>query len=133
MATAGFFIVIKRISSGSSFEEAMSYSRAVVDGDTVFISGTTGFDYENMTISEDVVEQADQCFKNIGITLKEAGVDFTQVVKVNYLFTSREDFKTCWPVFKKYFGDNPPAATMVLAELYDERMKLEIEVIAKCR
>ncbi len=121
----------KLISSGSEFESKIGYSRAVVDGDYVFVSGTTGFDYESMFISENLVEQADQCFKNLEKALLEAGSSLDQVVRVHYIFPEKSDFEPCWPIFKKYFEKARPAATMIVAGLLDERMKLEIEVTAR--
>jgi enamine deaminase RidA (YjgF/YER057c/UK114 family) len=121
----------KLISSGSEFESKIAYSRAVVDGDYVFVSGTTGYDYESMSISDNSVEQADQCFKNIEKALLEAGSSLDQVVRVNYIFPNRLDFEPCWPIFKKYLGKARPAATMFVAGLLDEKMKLEIEVTAR--
>ena len=121
----------KLISSGSEFESKIGYSRAVVDGDYVFVSGTTGYDYESMSISDNSVEQADQCFKNIEKALLEAGSSLDQVVRVHYIFPNKSDFKPCWPIFKKYLGRACPAATMFVAGLFDEKMKLEIEVTAR--
>lgn len=121
----------KLISSGSEFESKIAYSRAVVDGDYVFVSGTTGYDYESMSISNNSVEQADQCFKNIEKALLEAGSSLDQVVRVHYIFPNRLDFEPCWPIFKKYLGKARPAATMFIAGLLDEKMKLEIEVTAR--
>jgi enamine deaminase RidA (YjgF/YER057c/UK114 family) len=121
----------KLISSGSEFESKIGYSRAVVDGDYVFVSGTTGFDYESMSISEDPAEQADQCFKNIEKALLEAGSSLEQVVRVHYILPEKSDFEPCWPIFKKYFEKARPAATMFVAGLLDERMKIEIEVTAR--
>jgi enamine deaminase RidA (YjgF/YER057c/UK114 family) len=119
------------ISSGSSFEREMGYSRAVVDGEWVFVSGTTGFDYTTMTISDDVVEQVEQCLKNIQKALEEAGSSFADVVRVRYIFPKAEDFEPCWPVLRKYFGEVRPAALMIAAGLADPRMKVEIEITAK--
>ena len=119
------------ISSGSTFEREIGYSRAVVDGDWVFVSGTTGFDYARMTISDDVVEQAEQCLRNIGFALSEAGCAWSDVVRVRYLLPDRADFEPCWPVLRRYFGDVRPAATMLVCELLDPRMKIEIEVYAR--
>jgi enamine deaminase RidA (YjgF/YER057c/UK114 family) len=119
------------ISSGSTFERDMGYSRAVVDGDWVFVSGTTGFDYESMTISSDVVEQAERCLRNIEQALLEAGSRISDVVRVRYILPKVEDFEPCWPVLRKYFGDVRPAATMIAAGLSDPRMKIEIEVTAR--
>jgi enamine deaminase RidA (YjgF/YER057c/UK114 family) len=121
----------KLISSGSEFESKIGYSRAAVDGDYVFVSGTTGFDYQSMTISDNPVEQADQCFKNIEKALLEAGSSLDQVVRVHYIFPEKSDFEPCWPIFKKYLGQACPAATVFLAGLLDDRMKLEIEVTAR--
>jgi enamine deaminase RidA (YjgF/YER057c/UK114 family) len=119
------------ISSGSSFEREIGYSRAVVDGDWVFVSGTTGFDYAAMTISDNVVEQAEQCLRNIEKALAEAGSRWADVVRVRYILPRVADFEPCWPVLRKYFGDVRPAATMIAAGLSDPRMKIEIEVTAK--
>ena len=121
----------KLISSGSTFEVEIGYSRAVVDGDWVFVSGTTGFDYAAMTIREDVVEQAEQCLRNIGAALAEAGASFADVVRVHYILPKAEDFPPCWPVLRKYFGESRPAATMISAGLADPRMRIEIEVTAR--
>ena len=119
------------ISSGSTFEEAIGYSRAVVDGDWVHVSGTTGYDYATMTISDDVVEQAEQCLRNIEAALTEAGSGFEDVVRVRYLLPDREDFEPCWPVLRRAFGRVRPAATMMVCGLADPRMKIEIEVYAR--
>ncbi len=122
----------KLISSGSDFESKIGYSRAVVQGDYVFMSGTTGYDYDTMTISENVVEQAEQCFKNIEKALLEAGSKVSNIVRVTYVFADKNDFEPCWPVLQKYLGDVRPAIMMLEAGLLDEKMKLEIEVTAVC-
>ena len=122
---------MKRISSGSTFESSIGYSRAVIDGDFVHISGTTGYDYTSMTIASDPVAQAEQCCRNIEQVLETAGTDFNHIVRVRYIFADRDDFKPCWPVFQKYIGASPPAATMIVAGLYDDAMKLEVEVTAR--
>jgi|SRR5689334_9806200 len=119
------------ISSGSTFEAQIGYSRAVVDGDWVFVSGTTGFDYTTMTIPEGIVEQAEQCLRNIGAALTEAGASFADVVRVHYLLPDRRDFEPCWPVLQRYFGPVRPAATMMQCGLSDPRMRIEIEVTAR--
>ena len=121
------------ISSGSTFEAEVGYSRAVVDGDWVFVSGTTGFDYHTMTIADEVVEQAEQCFRNIERALSEAGSGLSDVVRVRYILPRVEDFEPCWPVLRKYLGTVRPAATMIEAGLSDPRMKIEIEVTARKR
>jgi enamine deaminase RidA (YjgF/YER057c/UK114 family) len=119
------------ISSGSPLERDIGYSRALVDDEWVFVSGTTGFDYQTMTISSDVVEQAEQCFRNIERALQEADSTFAEVVRVHYILPRVEDFQLCWPVLRKYFGEVRPAATMIAAGLADPRMKIEIEVTAR--
>ena len=121
------------ISSGSTFEAQIGYSRAVVAGDWVFVSGTTGFDYTTMTISDDVVMQAEQCLKNIASALQQAGSSLQDVVRVTYVLPQTADFEACWPVLRKYFGEVRPAAMMISAGLADPRMKIEIEVTAMKR
>jgi enamine deaminase RidA (YjgF/YER057c/UK114 family) len=118
------------ISSGSTFESDIGYSRAVVQGDWIFVSGTTGFDYSTMTISEDIETQTDQCLRNIGAALAQAGSRFDDVVRVTYVLPDGSEFPKCWPVLKKYFGVVRPAAMMISAGLSDPRMKIEIEVTA---
>jgi len=119
------------ISSGSTFEEQIGYSRAVVDGDWVFVSGTTGFDYATMSISGNVVEQAEQCFRNIAAALASAGATLADVVRVTYILPNAAEFSACWPVLRKYLGGVRPAATMLSAGLVDPRMKIEIQVTAR--
>ena len=121
----------KHISSGSDFESKIGYSRVVVDGDYVFVSGTTGYNYETMSISNEVTEQAEQCFKNIELALSEAGSSIDNIVRIRYIYPNKQDFEPCWPVFKKYLSNAKPAATMFVAGLLYEAMKLEIEVTAK--
>lgn len=120
----------KLISSGSEFERKIGYSRAVADGPWVFVSGTTGFDYATMSISDSVIEQTDQCFKNIAAALEKAGASLADVVRVHYLLTRREDFEPIWPVLQKYFGEVRPACTVMVTGLVDEKMLIEIEVTA---
>ena len=119
------------ISSGSTFEQEIGYSRAVVDGDWVFVSGTTGFDYAAMTISPEVEAQAEQCLKNIAHALEQAGSGMRDVVRVHYIVPQAADFPACWPVLRRYFGEIRPAATMISAGLADPRMRIEIEVTAR--
>ena len=118
------------ISSGSAFEAQIGYSRAVVAGDWVFVSGTTGFDYSDMTISTDVAKQAEQCLKNIASALQQANASMADVVRVTYVLPDATQFEKCWPVLQKYFGDVRPAAMMISAGLLDARMLIEIEVTA---
>lgn len=119
-----------RISHGSTFEEQVGYSRAVVADPWVFVAGTTGFDYSEMTISEDIVEQVDQTLANIDAALTEAGASAADIVRARYYLPNGEDFEACYPSLKRYFGDAPPAAIMVICDLLDSRIKIEIEVTA---
>ncbi|MFI5845264.1 RidA family protein [Catenuloplanes sp. NPDC051500] len=121
----------RAILSGSTFEEQIGYARAVVIGDHVHVSGTTGFDYATMTISDDVVTQAEQALRNIAAALAEAGCTLSDVVRVRYLLPSRDDFEPCWPALRGAFADVRPAATMLVCGLADPRMKIEIEVDAR--
>jgi enamine deaminase RidA (YjgF/YER057c/UK114 family) len=123
----------QRIGSGSTFEAQMAYSRAVVDGDWIFVSGTTGFDYATMSIADGVVEQCAQAFRNIEQALQRAGASLADVVHVRYILPVAADFEACWPVLRQYLGEVRPAATMISAGLADPRMRIEIEVTARMR
>ena len=118
------------ISSGSPFEADIGYSRAVVQGDWVFVSGTTGFDYATMTIADDVAAQAEQCLRNITAALEQAGASLRDVVRVTYVLPDASQFERCWPVLRQAFGEIRPAAMMISAGLADPRMRIEIEVTA---
>lgn len=118
------------ISSGSTFEKLAGYSRAVVEGNTVHVSGTTGFDYTNMTISDDLLEQTHQTFRNISAALRQADASLNDVVRVRYLITDAASFDIIAPVLGEYFITARPAATMMVVGLIDARMKIEIEVTA---
>ncbi|MFO1425826.1 MAG: RidA family protein [Steroidobacteraceae bacterium] len=120
------------ISSGSRFEaDTATRSRALVDGEWIFVSGTTGYDYRTMTISGDVVVQTRQALHNIESALAQAGATLADVVRVRYLFTDRGDFERCWPALRAAFGVSRPAATMMVVGLADAAMKVEIEVTAR--
>jgi enamine deaminase RidA (YjgF/YER057c/UK114 family) len=121
------------ISSGSQFEHDIGYSRAVVDGEWVFVSGTTGFNYAAMTTSDDLLEQTEQCMKNIQSALRQAGADLEDIVRVNYVLPNAARFAECWPILRKYLGAVRPAAMMICAGLADPRMQIEIEVTARKR
>jgi enamine deaminase RidA (YjgF/YER057c/UK114 family) len=123
----------QHISSGSPFERDIGYSRAVADGEWVFVAGTTGFDYATMTISGDVAEQADQALRTIAAALEQAGASLDDVVRVRYLLPDADDFPACWPVFRRHLGVALPAATMQVCGLADPRMKIEIEATARKR
>jgi enamine deaminase RidA (YjgF/YER057c/UK114 family) len=123
--------VTKRLfSSGSSFEKQIGYSRAVAAGDWIFVSGTTGFDYATMSIADDLIDQTEQCFRNIEAALRQANSSLKDVVRVTYVLPNGSEFEKCWPVLRKYFGDVRPSAMMISAGLADPRMKIEIEVTA---
>lgn len=119
------------ISSNSEFERKYSYSRAVIDGDYVFVSGTTGYDYKTMSISDNVAEQAEQCFRNIAEVLARAGSSIEQIVRIRYILPNRNDFELCSPAINKYLNTTKPAATILVAGLLNDKMKLEIEVTAR--
>lgn len=118
------------ISSGSTFEQQIGYSRAVVQGDWVFVSGTTGFDYGTMTIAPDIETQTEQCLRNIEAALQQAGASLRDVVRVTYVLPDGSEFPKTWPVLQRYFGQVRPAAMMISAGLADPRMRIEIEVTA---
>ena len=119
------------ISSGSRCEAEIGYSRAVVDGDLVWVSGTTGYDYAHMTIVEDVVGQAEQCFANIAHALAEAGCSLDDVVRVLFIVPNRADWEPCWPVVKRHLGRARPASTLIHAGLQTDAMRIEVEVTAR--
>ena len=121
----------KLISSGSTFEEQIGYSRAVVVDEWVFVSGTTGYDYSTMSISDNILEQTEQCLKNIEDALQKADASLRDIVRVTYVVPNGADFEQCWPVLRKYFGEIRPAAMMISAGLADPHMKIEIEVTAR--
>jgi enamine deaminase RidA (YjgF/YER057c/UK114 family) len=123
----------RTISSGSTFEAEIGFSRAVVDGSWVFVSGTTGFDYKTMTIADGIVAQTDQCLRNIQAALAQADATLADVVRVTYIVPKADEFRECWPVLRKHFGDVRPAATMISAGLIDPRIRIEIEVTARVR
>ena len=121
------------IGSGSTFEAEFAYSRAVVDGDWVFVSGTTGFDYATMTIAPEAAPQAEQALRNVEAALAAAGASLADVVRVRYLLPDAADFAACAPALRRAFGAVRPAATMLVAGLLDPRMRIEIEVTARRR
>ena len=118
----------QRISQGSTFEQQIGYSRAVIDGRWVFVAGTTGFDYSTMTISDEVVAQVDQALANIKSALSEAGAAPADIVRVKYYLPDAADFEPCWPALRAFFAEALPAATMLVTGLADPRMKSKIEV-----
>ena len=123
----------RHISSGSRFEDEIGYSRAVVDGSDIFLSGTTGTDYRTMTVPESVEDQLALCLENIERALAEAGATLDDVVRVLYIVPDRADFPKCWPVLREAFAVAKPTSTMIVAGLMDPAMKIEIEVTARRR
>ena len=122
------------ISTGSPFEKSGGYSRAVVDGDFVFVAGTTGYDYATMTMPSDVTGQSRNCFKTIGAALQEAGFAMADIVRATYYITDIRDADAHLAVCGEVLGDIRPAATLlVVAALLKPEMKIEIEVTAKRR
>ena len=119
------------ISSGSPFEKTAGYSRAVVDGDFVHVSGTTGYDYSTMQMPEDVGAQTVNILETIKGALAEAGCALNDVVRARYYVTDRSNVEAVFAVLGEYFGDIRPAATMVICDLIKEEMKVEIEVTAR--
>ena len=122
--------MVKLISTGSPFEKIMGYSRAVVKGPWCFVSGVTGYDYETMTIPDDVAEQAKNCFKTIKWALEQGGFEMADIVRVQYTVTDVAFVDQIIPVLGARLGEIRPAATMVIAGLIKPEMKVEIEVTA---
>ena len=120
-----------RISSGSKFEELAGYSRAVVDGDMVYVSGTTGFDYATGAISDDAAEQAEQCFRNIAAALTQAGCTLADMLRIRVILVDPQDFDAVVGIIGRHCRDARPANTTFIAGLVDPRMKVEIEVTAR--
>ena len=121
------------ISSGSRFEREIGYSRAVVDGDLVFVSGTTGYDYATMTIEPGVEAQCDRAIRNIAAALAEAGAGLEDVLRLLFIVPDRADWEPCWPVLRRYFGEIRPASTLIHAGLQTDAMRIEIEATARLR
>jgi len=122
------------ISTGSPFEKAAGYSRAVIDGDFAFLAGTTGYDYASMTMPADVTSQTRNCFKTIADALKDGGFSMADIVRATYYITDLADANAFFAVCGEVFGEIRPATTLlVVAGLYKPEMKIEIEVTAKRR
>ena len=119
-----------RVSTGSPFETRIGYSRALREGNFVFVSGTTGYDYQTMILPEGVVAQCRNALSNIRAALAEAGAGFEHVVRVRYILPERGDFEPCWPLLAEAFAISKPAATMMVAGLLEPEMRIEIEVTA---
>jgi enamine deaminase RidA (YjgF/YER057c/UK114 family) len=120
------------ISSGSPFEKTYGYSRAVISGDEVHISGTTGYDYATMTMPEDVARQTQNIFGTLQKVMRESGGDLADIVRLRTFVT---DAAYCEPVLQvqgQVFGEVRPAATiLVVTALLKPEMKVEIEADAR--
>ncbi|KAG4431156.1 hypothetical protein IFR05_013357 [Cadophora sp. M221] len=121
----------RNISSGSSFEAEIGYSRAVITGSWILVSGTTGYDYTTGILPSSIIEQTVQTLQNISAALAEAGATLKDVVRVTYILPDKKEFPLIWPVLREVFGDVRPAATMMQAELMRDEMRIEIEVTAR--
>lgn len=119
------------ISTGSPFEEAIGYSRAVVADGWVFVAGTTGYDYSTMTMPDTVEAQCRNTLDTIRRALAGAGAGMNDVVRVRYILADRADWPACWPITSEAFATARPAATMIVAGLQEPEMKIEIEVTAR--
>jgi enamine deaminase RidA (YjgF/YER057c/UK114 family) len=119
------------VSTGSRFEANIGYSRAVVCDGWVFVAGTTGYDYTSMTLPEGITDQCRNAIATIGRALAEAGASLDDVVRVRYILPDRALWAECWPLVSAAFGIARPAATMIVAGLQEDGMKIEIEVTAR--
>jgi len=120
----------ERYNRGSEFEKLLGYSRVVVDGDWVFVSGCSGFDYDTMEIADNITDQAEQTFANIHWALEQAGATFDDVVRIRIIVASMSDYPAAATVIGKHCADVRPANTTWIAALPDPRIKIEIEVTA---
>ena len=122
---------VRHISSGSSFENGIGYSRAVVADGWIFVSGTTGYDYDTMALPDSIEDQCRNTLANISKALVKAGAGLNDVVRVRYILTDGDEFRKCWPILNAAFAMARPAATMIEAKLMEPAMKIEIEVTAR--
>ena len=123
--------MVLHISTGSPFEASIGYSRAVVDGSMVYVSGTTGYDYATMSMPEDAAAQARNAFHTIAHALGQAGSSLKDVLRVRYYITDMAHYEALVAVAGETFRDIRPAATMIVCGLTTPEMKLEIEVTAR--
>ncbi len=124
-------MAVRHITTGSPFEKQIGYSRAVVADGWVFVAGTTGYDYANMTMPDSIVDQCRNALSTIAKALEDAGSGVDHVVRVNYIVPNADDWPACWPVTSAVFARALPAATMISAALQNPEMKIEIEVTAR--
>lgn len=123
--------MVERISTGSTFEREIGYSRAVLADGWVLLSGTTGYDYATMTLPDAVEDQCRNALSTIRDVLARAGCSPRDVVRVTYLLPDRDEFPKLWPILSEFWGEDRPAATMMQAELMEPSMRIEIEVTAR--
>lgn len=121
----------QRIYSGSPFEAMAGYARAVVDGDTVHVSGTTGYDSEAGGFAAQVEDQARQAFANVGEALQQAGTSLRHMIRIRVFVASREEFDRIKSIIREHCDEARPANTTVICDLIAEEMRVEIEVTAK--
>jgi enamine deaminase RidA (YjgF/YER057c/UK114 family) len=124
-------VTVRHISTGSPFEKQIGYSRAIVADGWVFVAGTTGYDYENMTMPDSIEAQCKNTLATIAKALEEAGSGLDHVVRVTYIVPDKSEWPKCWPITSAAFANAKPAATMISAELQNPEMKIEIEVTAR--
>jgi enamine deaminase RidA (YjgF/YER057c/UK114 family) len=123
--------MVQRVSTGSPFEATFGYSRAVRHGDTVYVSGTTGYDYASMTMPEDVGTQASNALNTIDKALREAGSSIADTVRVVYYLSDRSYVDDLVKAVGPVFGPIRPAASIVMVDMLEAAMKVEIEVTAR--
>lgn len=120
----------RKLISLSEGEKTYAMSRAVVQGDWCFVSGTVGYDYSDGAMPDDAAQQAMNTFANIQAALKAGGFELGHTIRVQYTLSNRDHIEAVLPIIRQHFGNILPAATMIIADLVDERMKVEIEVTA---
>ena len=120
----------RHITTGSTFEAEMAYSRAVVQGDWCFVSGITGYDYATMSLPDGVKAQVRNCFATLAGVLAEADFDMADIVRLQYTVTDRADVPAVAPILREYLDQVRPAATLVVAGLMQPEMRFEVEATA---
>lgn len=123
--------MVQRVSTGSPFEATFGYSRAVRHEDTVYVSGTTGYDYATMTMPDDVGQQAANALATIDKALVEAGASIKDTVRVVYYVGDRADIDAVVRAVGPVFSEIRPAASMLIVQMIEPGMKIEIEVTAR--
>ena len=119
------------ISSGSRFEKLAGYSRAVVDGEWIFVSATAGHNPTDGSISPDPEQQTRQSLNTISRALEQADASLADVVRLNVYVAKREDVMTVSKVLGETFSDPRPANTTIICGFPVEEIKVEIEATAR--